>query len=151
MCRYLVSFGCLAAALLLTGCGGGRPGTAAVSGTVTVKGRPVTAGTVLFVAADDSESASAELSPEGTYTMPAAPVGEVKVAVQTAAFRYRPVVAPGARPPRGVSASIPQYQPVDNHVGTVYVPVPARYELPSTSGLTLTVKEGPQTLDIALQ
>jgi hypothetical protein len=149
MRRYLVSFGCLAA-LVLTGCGGGRPGTAEVTGTVTYKGKPVTAGTVHFLAADDSQSASAELSPEGTYAMPAAPVGPVKVAVQTAAFRYRPVVAAGARPPVGGPASVPQYRPVDHHVGTVYVPIPTRYEAPSTSGLTFTVQKGTQTLDIAL-
>jgi hypothetical protein len=151
MRRYLVTVGCLAAALVLTGCGGGRPGTASVTGTVTFKGKPVTAGTVLFIAADDSQSASAELSPEGTYAMPAAPVGPVKVAVQTATFRSRPAVAAGAKPPPGVSASVPQYRPVDNHVGTVYVPIPPRYEKAGTSDLTLTVKKGTQTLDIALQ
>jgi hypothetical protein len=148
--RYLVLFSCLAAAALLAGCGKGRPATAAVSGTVTIRGRPVTAGTVLFVAADGTQSASAELSPEGTYTMPAAPVGPVRVAVQTATFRYRRVVPAGLKPPPGVNASSPQYRPVDRRAGTVYVPIPARYESPDQSGLSLTVERGQQTLDIAL-
>jgi hypothetical protein len=149
MYRYLVLFSCLAA-VLLSGCGGGRPTTAAVSGTVTFRGRPVTAGTVLFIADDGTQSASAELSPEGTYAMPGAPVGPVRVAVQTAAFRYRRAAPAGVKPPPGLVASSPQYQPVDNPVGTVYVPIPAHYESPEESGLSYTVQRGQQTLDIAL-
>jgi hypothetical protein len=48
--------------------------------------------------------------------------------------------------------SMPGYRPVGvDPVGTTYVPIPARYESPATSGLAFDVQKGTQKLDINLQ
>ena len=58
-----------------------------MSGTVTIDGEPVTAGEVLFISEDGKWSASSPLSAEGTFVVKEPPVGIVKIAVQTEAFR----------------------------------------------------------------
>jgi hypothetical protein len=114
---------CLAAlALAAAGCG---PSWATVSGKVTVHGKPVTVGTVLFVGAD-SQIATGKLDGEGHYTAPRVPLGSLKVAVQT----LRPEQV------RGKAANV--------------VLVPQQYADPDTSGLTCDVQRRQQKYDIEL-
>ena len=51
-----------------------------MQGTVTYKGRPIIAGSVIFLAADHTAHA-AVIEPDGTYAVEAMPPGPVKVAV----------------------------------------------------------------------
>lgn len=57
-------------ALFLAGCGGGgdRP-TAVVEGKITVNGKPVPNGTVMFVPVETGAPATGEIRPDGTYRM----------------------------------------------------------------------------------
>ncbi len=64
--------------VLLAGCSK-ETRTAAVSGKVTLDDAPVSAGTVLFMP-DDGQAASADLQPDGSYTLECHP-GSFKVAV----------------------------------------------------------------------
>ena len=75
----VAAFICLAA-----GCGGSA-GTADVSGKVTLAGQPVTGGSLTFAPVasgddvDPGRPASAEISPDGTFSMEGATVGKVRV------------------------------------------------------------------------
>jgi hypothetical protein len=142
------------AAALLAGCGPGLPETSEIRGRVTIDGRPVTAGRVVFLAADDSNSAAADLAADGTYIALAAPAGDVKVAVQVQHARLAP--ARGAPPPApadggGDSAGhVPAEYAGGMKPNPLYVPVPARYESTETSGLTASVRPRRHTHDIEL-
>ncbi|HZV03835.1 MAG TPA: hypothetical protein VE999_01980 [Gemmataceae bacterium] len=122
-------------ALAASGC---DPSAVTVSGKVTAGGRPVTAGTVLFLGADN-QIATGNLDGEGHYVVPHAPTGNVKVAVltlrpqQIKAARYRPKEAP----------------PLPSRL-TNLVPVAEKYQSPETSGLTCDVQKSRQEYDIAL-
>jgi hypothetical protein len=70
-----VSLGLLA--LLCAGCGG--PATGTVSGTVTYKSKPVTAGFVTFVT--ERGNATGTIDDKGAYTVEMVPTGTAKVAV----------------------------------------------------------------------
>jgi hypothetical protein len=125
-------------ALALSGC---RQPTGKVTGKVSYKGEPVSAGTVAFFGPGD-KVASAALQPDGFYEASAVPVGLVKVSVTT------PV--PG--PTKEQAANNPMmkrrgFVPSDEKI----VSIPPKYNLPGTSGLSLTVTEGSHPFDIELK
>jgi len=67
----------------LSGCGGDPVAT--VSGKVTYLDKPLPGGTVIFSTADFAKSATAEIKPDGTYSVSRVPLGDLKVAVQPGA------------------------------------------------------------------
>ena len=136
---------------LLSGCADKVPALADVSGKVTIADKPVTAGTVFFLTKDGVQSASAVLSPTGTYHVAGAPVGDVLIAVQTRAFQQKASVLPKITAEQAEGkGSIPLQMKEDPNVGVKYVPIPVKYEEPNTSGLTYTITNGVQTHDIVL-
>ena len=129
----------LGALLGLAGCG--APRTGRVTGHVTFKGQPVSFGTVAFVGQQDGHVDSAQLQPDGSYTVPRGPVGPAVVTVQTSA------IPPMMRPPDKADAG-----PVRTPAGDIrYVPIPKRYSDAGTSDLHHTVQPGAQTYDIDLK
>ena len=112
-----------------------------VTGKVTLDGRPVTAGRVTFASKDLSLSVSAELTPEGTFSIVDAPTGEVVVAIRTKDHATLPMPATKANKPAGGGSS--DFTP-NQAKNPLYVPVPARYEDPVTSGLTTTIPKSGQ-------
>lgn len=129
---------CLAVlALAAAGCG---PSRATVSGKVTLHGKPVTAGTVLFVGANN-QIATGKLDDEGRYVAPRVPLGSVKVGVQT----LRPEQV------RGMAANRPKDAPPLPSRLTNLVPVPPKYADPETSGLTCDVNQRQQEHNIDLK
>jgi hypothetical protein len=111
---------------------------ATVSGKVTLSGRPVTAGTVLFLGAEH-QIATGRLDAEGRYLVPHVPTGIVKVAVLT--LRPQQLRAAGYRPKDA--------PPLHSRLTTL-VPVPEKYHSPETSGLTCDIRSTRQEYDIAL-
>jgi len=107
--------------------------SAVVSGKVTLGGAAVTAGTVLFMT-DGGHAATAELTSDGAYTLRCRP-DRFKVAV-TPPAPIDPLAAPASAPPSRPTSSTS--------------PIPKRYHDFGTSGLTIEVKEGNNTFDIAL-
>jgi hypothetical protein len=113
-------------------------GNTTVSGHVTFQGRPVIWGSVMLVG-PDGHSAVGRIQPDGSFTVPNAPTGEVGVSVtspdplaqhyatQLKTSRDRIPVAQWAAPP------------VDRQQWFV---LPKHYENATTSNLTLTVKRG---------
>jgi hypothetical protein len=108
-----------------------------VTGKVFYRDMPLPSGTVTFVARDGS-TAYAVIAQDQTYTITDAPVGPVRIAVQS-----HPRVPPGL-------AHRPGEAPDWDHPNLSAVPLPARYSKPEASGLTYTVEKGRQTHHIIL-
>src|SRR5262245_31205165 len=108
-----------------------------VTGTVKFDGKPITAGTLLL---DSGKGyiAGALIKPDGTFELKGAdgnavPAGTYKVAV----------TPPPAAAPAAGATKMPEPAKIEG--------VPAKFYNPLTSGVTVEVKEGIQTVDIVLQ
>ena len=114
-----------------------------VAGKVSYNGEAVPSGTVSFYGKDD-EVSSAPIGPDGTYEATKVPLGEVKVTVTT------------PPPPDPNAAERLKNNPMVIDRGIVIkqekvVSVPRKYNLPGTSGISLTVTQGSQPFDITLK
>jgi len=130
------------------GCGGSK-GT--VSGKVAfANGTPVPAGTITFWAADGRQ-AQATLKHDGTYSLGDAPVGEVKVTVETPPQGMGP--QPRSAPPPGMQKGMPaEMIPEGDQSGNVKViPVPDRYRDKASTPLDYTVTKGTQKKDFTIE
>lgn len=127
----------LAAGLVLvaTGCGGGRD-TATVTGRVTYKGQPLTAGSVAIHVAG-RRPATGPINPDGTYRVEQAPVGEAKVAVQTPRPAPATKAAPGPVPGGAAPVRV--------------VPIPDRFADADRTTLSAVVRSGGQQHDIDIR
>ena len=126
-------------ALVPVGCGAS---TGAVSGTVTYKGNPVTSGEVSIIVAE-GPSRSAQITPEGTYSMTGVPPGDVTIIVVASKIISE-------TPPKPPSADGTDVKPLPIKMRTVSL-VPQKYNEPSTSDLKFTIKGGSQTIDLELK
>lgn len=70
---------CLVAALVLSGCDG-KPGMATVAGTVTLDGKPVPVGSILFVPVDGQSPTAGGSIQNGRYSVQV-PLGRMKVSL----------------------------------------------------------------------
>lgn len=135
----LVVLGAVLCASASMGCGGKKP---TVSGTVSYKGEKLGNGNVTFIGADNKAAVS-PINADGTYRVNDAPVGAVKITVETA-----PIPEQSSSPMmKGVD--MPDMKGKSSNVGK-YVKIPARYKDPAQSGLTYQVKSGAQKHDIKL-
>lgn len=136
--------------LALTGCsGGGLSGpTGTVTGKVTYNGEPVPAGcSVVFMHQESSTPASGTTSADGSYTLTMR--GEPK----TLAGEYKVSISPPTSNEQ-VDANTPGYEAtmMEGTPDTAQpAPFPDKYMLPETSGLTFTVKEGSNTIDVEMK
>jgi hypothetical protein len=127
----------------LVGCG---RTTGTVSGKVTHQGQPLTSGAVIFHGAD-GRSDSGHIDVDGNYTVSQAPVGPVKVTVDTgSARRVSPPKITGPR--RDNPAKHPGEKSGTNPAPMRKVVIPEKYKDPNQSGLTFTVSGRRQTFDI---
>ena len=131
----------------------GCAASGSVSGKVTYKGQPLGGGTVLF-ASPGKASVTADIAPDGSYTIAKIPAGPVHIAVETKSAKANRAPK-GMMPPKGVEVPPEAEQsPVYGGAGRAggkYVPIPEQYADPDKSDLSYTVKGGPQTYDINLQ
>jgi hypothetical protein len=119
----------LVAIVGLAGCAGDKRKT--VRGTVTLKGQPLTSGTVRMFGPGDQLS-TAEIRPDGTFAVTDVPAGEIRVAVvETAGGGAASGTGPGA--PAGKRVRIPD-----------------KYKDVKTSGLVYSVDAGTETLAVQL-
>jgi hypothetical protein len=151
-----------AAALGQAGCGG--PRTAEVIGTVRYQGKPVPFGRITFIA-DDGRMEAVYLKSDGTYRIPRAPVGKVRITVWTPskaliAEAHKAIMAEATRPsgyhdptPEGGFKRAPEAEEQwQLYKQGKVVAAPSRYHDPAISGLTYEVKtSSPQTFDLDLQ
>lgn len=110
----------------IAGCSGAHElETAPVTGTVTLDGKAIDKGTIVF-AASRGRAAAGEIRGDGTFTLSTygvddgAIVGENKVAVFIATSNENE----------------------DENAPAIKSPIPERYASPSTSGLSIEVKAG---------
>ena len=144
------------AVLLTSGCGPDYKARGVVKGKVTVRGKNLTAGTVMFQNKDGTMSGSGSIKPDGTYEITDAPVGECKVTVSVhmtndpsvrARMKGKGVAMPeGPKDPNAQSPDPPSGAVVPKEV----VPIDQKYADPETSGLKFTVQKGEQTYNIEL-
>lgn len=129
--------GYLLIALLLSGCGGSSLSVAKVTGKVTLKGRPVTQGKVIFRPAK-GPMAVGQLGPGGTYSLmtykpeDGAIVGECAVAIAAPTWG---APMPGFTPP-----------PPPPSEETI----PAKFHNFESSGLKRTVEDKDNVIDFEL-
>ena len=133
--------------LLLIACGCSSRGT--VSGKVTFRGKPVVWGTVSVIASDNVQYA-AQITSEGTYSIPNVPTGPAKFAVSSpnpdGTARGGPAAANDGAGDRG---SAGEGGPPNPPPGAWFA-LPEKYNDPLKSGLTGTV--GAQsTVDLILE
>ena len=143
-----------AMALAAFGCGeAGPPPLAKVHGKVTYQGKPLTAGSVLFVPVAPKEEGSrdypagGQIGQDGSYELTTvnpgdgAAVGDHKVVVIS--------MTGGAESPTGFyDGSAPQAKPTKS--ATLKSAIPAKYAAPETTPLSFTVKPGDNAHDIDL-
>jgi len=137
--RSCLRLGGFSAVLLLAfGCGSTEP-AGRVGGKVTYKGAPVNEGVVVISDSSTGAAAEAQIGSDGVYTITpqkgGLPPGDYKV-----------TVAPPEIPaPAGDGSSEPGTipKPVDN--------IPQKYRSPTTTPLTLTIKDGDNQFDISMQ
>ncbi len=126
---------------------------AEVSGRVLFQGKPLPGGVVNFVAVNGAFANRGFIDENGNYTIKA-PEGEVRIGVDNHMLANQP--PPRERPKEEKTvrqkkvAEVQQDLPPQGPVKGYYVEIPRSYADPTTSGLTYTVKPGPQTHDIEL-
>lgn len=139
---------------LLVGCTRVGEQQAEVSGKVSYKGKPLPGGVITF-AAPRGYTATAVISPEGTYKLKA-PVGEVQIGVDNRMLdknspkQKQAEKRSGAgrlKMPTEVASKLEKGK---QEVTGSYVFLPSRFADPTKSGLTYTVKTGAQTHDVEL-
>src|SRR3954468_2250572 len=124
-------------ALVAVGCGGRGD----VSGKVTYQGKALVWGTVQFEGSDGMLK-QGNINRDGTYSVQGLATGEAKVAVSSInpnSADFQPRVVEGKAPP-------PPRPKVEG-----WFPIPEKYDTPHRSGLTYTIKSGPNTFDIDLK
>jgi hypothetical protein len=121
------------------GCGEETPPYGTVAGRVTLAGKPVSEGSVVFSSPETGVARMANLDPDGqfivrSFDLPGLPVGEYGVAIS----------------PHRVSSG--EFRPVEPAAaGLGMVIVPQRYREPETSGLVRQVEIGENKFDIPLE
>ena len=133
--------------LVFAGCGS-KPGF--ITGKVTYKGKALNSGAITFYGAD-GRTDSGVIKSDGTYVVPSAPTGPVKVTVVVRQVKAppKPRTGPGANSPAhpGSKDTTPPPTP-ETTIPAVLIP--AKYESPDQSGLVYMVTGGNQTIDIDL-
>ena len=119
----------LAALMVCIGCSR-EPPTGSVAGKVSYQGNPLTVGTILLVNPATGIGANAVLDASGGFRIEGVRTGDYQVAIQR----------PPAPPPDEMAAG-KEWTPS---------PVPDKYQVPDTSGLTVTINEAENTADFAI-
>lgn len=138
------------AGLLMIGCGGadGLNRGGELTGKVTIDDKPLLGGRVEITSEDGKNAVSAQLRPDGTYTLKEPPLGSCKITVTTSYLKGMVPPPRAGKTGNKEGASGGMVYPDD--VGFTYVPIPAKYESASTTDLQVTVAKGNQSHDIKL-
>jgi hypothetical protein len=123
-------FACLLTMSLATGCG--HSDTGKVAGRVTLGGKPLDQGAIVFQGTTKGNAIISPLNPDGTYHVKTSKTdglapGDYQVAIQ---------------PRASFAGKIPLVTPQDRQKKSETSLIPAKYLSVTTSGLKATVKQG---------
>lgn len=136
-----------AMALLSAFCASGcSKNTATLSGRVTMRGVPLTSGSVV-VFCSDQQICRGVIDTDGRYTIPDIPRGICRVTVQTKNGIPTGLRTPQRLPPNIEAPSLPA-SVLPQEKGIV---IPARYTIPDESKLTVNIDDSNVIYDIDLQ
>lgn len=137
--------------LLLLAAGCSSKGT--VVGKVTYKGKPLSAGMVLFVPEQGGGAFRGDIQ-DGEYHVEKIPPGPVKIAITPASTSSPMEYVMKMRPPADVLEKAAPGTSVEQFTQPAPPPqaasIPEKFLNPDTSGLTYTVQSGSQRHDIEL-
>jgi hypothetical protein len=133
----------LASLIYASGC---SKNTATLSGRVTMRGVPLTSGSVV-VFCGEQHICRGVIDTEGRYSIPDVPRGLCRVTVQTTNGIPTGLRNPQRLPPHVEAPAIPaSVKPQEKGIA-----IPMRYTLPDESKLTVTIDNTDVTYDIDLQ
>jgi hypothetical protein len=126
-----------------------------VSGKVSYKDQPVTAGNISFHAQQADGTPGPQhtfpINPDGTYSGYDLPPGDMKVTIETeSANKDRKMPVYGGRPGAG-SSPPPEGAGSGTAEKGAYVKIPAKYKDVKTSELTATLAKGKNTYNFDLK
>lgn len=128
-------------AVVASGCskGGLNVPTGTVSGTVTVKGAPLTEGTITFFGENSGDTGAAILNSDGTYALKygtgfSVPAGDYRVAISAG-----PPASAGVVDPKDLMKTVTMGKSAKEKI------VSDKYKDPKTSTLVAVVKPGSNT------
>ena len=147
--RGMFQFGALlmlgAACLCIQGCGPREyrlPETGVtLEGTVMLGDKPVPA--AVIIVAGDQGGATGKIGADGRYKVENAPLGAVKIAVNTEA-------AKGQMMGEMMARSVPGSKGEDSPAAPAFLDVPKQFWDPETSGITITLQKGVNAHNIVL-
>jgi len=132
--------------LLLAGCGPKRPAKGVVEGTITYKGQPVNAGSlILYPAGSGGSEFIIPVSQEGVFRTSDVPPGEYKVVVQVNQGGKGPSTA-GMSPAKLAEMK----EKLDKMKSIATIPIPEKYKSVEKTDLKCTVATGTQTINLVL-
>ena len=137
---------------LLTGCTANPQAPARITGTVTYKGSPVPAGTVVFHTENMGLYAS-PLKADGTYEVHDVPKGAFVVTVETESVNPKKKAKDyGGKGDKGYQERIAAEgnSAANKAPPQTYVQIPSKYANAKTSGLSVTAEAGSQAHDFTL-
>lgn len=145
MIRLLI----LLSALSITGCGQVAheiPDTGAtLEGSVTLNGTPIPL--ALIIVCSQTATSDTVVREEGNYKVLSVPLGLVKIGVDTEAMRGEVISRNMASAYKGPDGKMKEEQAKK----LKFVPVPAKYADPETSGLEFEIIKGSNTFNIILK
>lgn len=154
--RLIRSVAMIALAVVQSGCGPAGPATQAVSGVVTLDGKPVEGATVTFSPSSSTGAfASGITKADGRFSLNAAVAG-AKAGAGTLVGEYRVSVLKVESPEvsRTDDPNAPGYDPLASVTAKPAAPkyvVPKAYGDPAASGLSAKVEKGGGSFDFALK
>lgn len=127
----MISTGWLAASLFVMGCGPGEKETGLVSGKVTLHNAPVQSGALNLISKSGA-ACMTKINADGTFKIEAPlEVGE-----------YTAYLSPPTPEPQAPGTKAPVQKKFE---------VPAKFQAPATSGATVTVKTGENSVTVQFQ
>ncbi len=134
--------------ILIAGCGSSNPNApASITGKVTYKNAPVTAGNIKFHAPDAGVYPTG-INPDGTYSISDIPAGDLVVTIETESVNLKKQSYGGGQ------GKDKQFSPMPEGANVVaqgaYVKIPAKYSDKTKSDLKVTLKHGKQEKDFDL-
>ena len=116
---------------------------ATLEGTVTYGAETVPMAQISVLG--EKEQAIGVIEEDGHYVVTRAPLGAVKIGVNTEAMRSQAIGQQMAQSYKGPGA-----KGASRAAAPRFINLPARYQDPETSGITTTIKKGKNTFDIVL-